>query len=450
VTLNLETFKKNVYRMNSQSLYDTLSKYPLEQILTEVFRVNADEKERVLLNAYEKLAVLCVTNFDKYKVVKYDYLKSIIKKVGDENLQEEFLRLFAKVIMQQESEAICLGLFTEMSDTWDLMYIEQGKYVVGLDYDNKSFLLQDRQDWEEILYMNEMQHKLRVGKISYQTYSKKMADKENKLLIICNDDVVRSRMLCLISQYITPKTIRILPKKWMYHQNIVFYGIREYKPTEYYIDKLNSKRYLLDRKGVTVKFENGCTFKEITFLETLDNNNQTVLLFRLTFPENGETIGFYDISSDVFLTAFSDYKEFSKENALIKNVVLEMYTELTCDFPKTDNPYGALLESENVDWDEEVSRSIFIHYSCEVFKVKEHDEDNLTRKRKAFTQRPHDRIHTTRDLPEGWKTSARARELAEQFNVELKDGETFVSPYKTGLHTIRKEIKRSGRPKLAK
>jgi hypothetical protein len=442
MTLNMESFKRYTYKNDSGELYKKLIKYPLEDILTQVFQIDADEQERILLNLYERLAILCVSNFSRYISVKYDVLKSIIDRIQQDSLHEAFLRLFAKTSAQFDKEAICIGLFTEMSDTWDLMYIEQGKYVVGLDYDNKSFLLIDRPNWSEILYMGEMQYKVKIGRISPQTYSKKLEGKQDHLLRICTDDVIRSRMLCLLSQYITPKTIRILPEVWMTHSVVTFYHIREYMPTEFYVDKLRGRRYILDRKGVRVKFQHGYQFKEIMFLEALNHKNRTVLLFRLTFSDGGQTSGFYDIDMDLFMTAFTDYKDYKKENRLIENLVLEMYTELVCDFPKDDNTIDCLMEDDDVDYDLIYRDSKNIHYSCEIYKDYENTGEH-TGKRRKFTQKPHERIHTTRELPQGWKTSEKAKQLAELHNIELKEGETFVSSYEVGKHSVREEIKRT-------
>jgi hypothetical protein len=454
LTLSLETYKKFIYSTTAKENLSKIEKYSLADVLAEVFRIEIEETERPLLNEYEKLAILNWSDPIAYANSKYRHLQKVIEKIELNGWQASFLRLFSGLFQDYTSrdlDGIYEFLFTELSDTWDLLYIKQGKYVVGIDYDQKTFLLQDRTSWSDLLYFYEQQYKYGVNRQTKASYIKNIGsyEKEQFYIRICDEDIFRSKMLCLLARYITPKSIGILPKVWLSHKQISLYETREFKPTEYYISLLQNRRYLLDRKGVKVSFQNGTVFEHLIFLEVLNHKNRTVLLFKYKLPmDDGESVGVYDIDANKFFTVYSDSsdREVRWYNEKFKNFILEVYTELTCDFDKGDSNNCLILDTD-ADFSLINDADNFLLYSCDIYTPPVVEEGSKLGTKKGSHQRPHDRMHATRDLPKGWKTSERAKKLAAEFNVKLNEGETFVSPYKVGLTSVRTEVKRSvGRP----
>lgn len=448
MAINLERYKTGIFKEGIKETIGYILDHDLSDLLAEIFHIPlGDKDERRILNEYEKLVVLCKKDPEGYANKKYKLLTKIIEFVITNELQAPFLRIFARIYRRQNRAGLYKFLFREISDTWELMYIEKGKYVVGLDYDNKTFLLQDRLCWDEHLWFMDQQYKLMAGRITYPMFLKKLGlEKLKRFKWIAEEDVRRSRIICLMAEFITPKTLSILPDNWMNHEYVEYMDVREYMPTSFYKDKLLKRRYKLDRKGVIVRFQKNSLLDEILFLETIDHKQRPVVLFRFKFPTlDGYTVGYYHLTKKLFITVYSEggHPVATKLNNKLCNFILEVYTELTCDFMKTDLD-TCLLEDPEVDSETVNNSDKNIYYSCEIYSPR---STRTSTKRKKFTQKPHKRMYTIRTLPEGWKVSERAKKLAESYGIELAEGETFVLPYEVGVTRVRSEIKKKGRPK---
>lgn len=239
--------------------------------------------------------------------------------------------------------------------------------------------------------------------------------------------------------FLNERTKNIHPKNW-FPQAIKSKSTeypRQWKETKFYKEQIkNNRKYMLDKKGVKILFENAGMFKEVLLIEDVKKDKGIILLFQLSTNE-GSTIGYFSLNDGIFFTPF----KYSDEGGIeihdkIENFILELYTEIVVGLEKDRKRFYALKEVEDITYINPYRETqLYIQY--QLFDEK---NDGISGK-SGYTVKPHERKFAIRKLRAGQQASDEALERAKEYGIDLPNGYTFVKSYKVGgIKEVRKEI----------
>ncbi|MFW6015225.1 MAG: hypothetical protein ACOCRK_02160 [bacterium] len=320
-------------------------------------------------------------------------------------------------------------------------------YLVGLSNNNEPIYLEEPFPNLELitqeLYEKERNKKL-TGK-DWQKAKKQLAihniDFSNKSeflnlhyeeSIICNN---RFHLAPFLDEELVP----------LFHSDDVEVYIKElnlrhWKETSFYKEKLKKRRYLLCNDGVFGIYINANRIKAIYFREVLKNNNIILLYQVISYNNKIIDIGWYNPKECVFISSLkaADTNNKSLLNEIVadvENFILENYYHLTCDV-EIDRKRAFALQTVDDFKDMRYPNNIGVVFNLTETKksTNKNKESRSYIRNKELYSISKKVMHHTRKLPAGWHASDEAIAKAEALGIELREGETFVSPFEKKVY----------------
>lgn len=203
---------------------------------------------------------------------------------------------------------------------------------------------------------------------------------------------------------------------------------RRWKETDYYLEKLKYRNYMLPAAGVTAMYTNAGDIKEIHYQEVF-YNDEIVLLYRVTSETNGQHSGYFHTKSQYF---YSIYQGTDREDwhDNIKNFVLENYMILTCDYEIDRKKNYAIRQVDRFEREFHYPDQPLVIYNYKHKEVKSSVSGTASRIRKYVKEDYQEEIITRsgyiRRLPLGQCASEEATQYAAELGLVLPAGRTFV------------------------
>jgi hypothetical protein len=430
------------------------------RVVKSIFELNSElgSNFSYILNHCEKTLILLFNlELRDYGTSKVNLIENTYKRIIHNGLEKELLHALYYCYLQISNKRDVRffdNMFRELSDLWDFFFFEDGKYLIGVD--GRNHITIDRPFYSDsIKYMDweyRYKHKLLPEQISAKVIRQMLSENIDSKM---SYDVNVSKAICITAIAINNNTSSIIPTSWEIQKEKVdgrkkvFLDFIEDEqdgdrlsdsitllvpkgPKEGYAKRLATRNKRIVPKGVKI-FLDGPVFVEwIEFKESLGYNNTPMVVFNAkVLGRTFSFIGIIDILKGKILHTISD-SDRSMASSSLEDLVMEMYTLLTCDdcgiqsrlFPMTEyNPYR-------------VDR---IWY--EIDMPSTHSTVLSRLHKSGATQIPHERTYAVRKLPEKWKTSERAKSNALKYGIVLKEGETFVPPYFVGRENVTEELK---------
>lgn len=201
---------------------------------------------------------------------------------------------------------------------------------------------------------------------------------------------------------------------------------RQWKPTEFYLAKLQRRNYMLPASGIEASYYNAGDILKIYFQEVF-YHDEIVLLYKVTTAYNGQYSGYFHTKSQYF---YSIYKGTDKEiwHEEIKNFILENYMILTCDYEIDRKKNMAIRQVDHFQNEFHFPDQPLAMFSYQS-KISK-DEKNSTRARKYTKEEYQEEMITRcgyiRRLPVGQHASEEAIQHATELGLDLPAGKTFV------------------------
>lgn len=211
---------------------------------------------------------------------------------------------------------------------------------------------------------------------------------------------------------------------------------RRWKTTDFYMEKLSHRNYMLPATGITAQFINAGDIQRIYFTEIF-RDEEIVLLYRVSTNHNGEYSGFYHTKSKAFYSIY-EHTNCPEWHENVKNFILENYMILTCDYEIDRKKNYAIRQVE--DFKNEFH---FPYQPLAVYNyIKKEMPDNKTKTRSReckynkaeYYEEVRTRSGYIRRLPQNQHASEDAVQYAAQLGLELPSGKTFVRSHEFRVH----------------
>ncbi|RPK19997.1 hypothetical protein [Paenibacillus xylanexedens] len=440
--LTKDELRKSRCRNGAHGTIARVENYTPEDIIINTYLHTDNEVALELAKKYEYMLLTAKLQPKKYIKERDNLFLDLAKWIHDNKLYREWVD-FVYFVHSRGSrliEILSSAYMSEMMESWNYLTGYDGTNIIGLTSQNELIIAPEYYgDWD--IELHEMYKKLEKNKISKEKYAefffgpngqKNFSTERNESLA----DIAIFGMI----PYINERTTNIVPKDFYPHAEADrLTPARKWKPTEFYKEQLQSRKYLIDRKGIKLYLKNAGNWSEAMLMEDVTKSGQIVMLYRLSNPE-GSTYGFYNLQDDYFFSCYK-YSDGPQLHLEIENLILELYTEVVCGLEiDVKRAYG-IQEVEDISNTEgHRSTRLFVQYQQYNEKT---DSAELKGKRKGgHTQRPHERRYALRKLSGNRVASDEAIERAKELGIELQEGYTFVQSYSVGgLKDIRKEIK---------
>ncbi|MEO2202322.1 hypothetical protein ABGV42_01045 [Paenibacillus pabuli] len=429
-----------IVEMGAEAQKLKIERFQAEEIILNSYIHTDNDTAKDLLHRYEKLILLCRINYNAYKKHRRSAHLELVKYIEENNYRRQWVELCHVINNNIKRDSLIDILVSEMMETWMSFTWDRDTFIVGLTKDNTEWIERPQYygDYDNEFYQTTID--FNNGKIKAEKYVERTRE-----LYLNNWDTQRNEqsytvtlihMIALLNQ----RTMNIYPKEWVGHFTNTPEKLRLYKDTSVYKDLLATERkYIIDRKGVTVRLKNAGKYREVLFMEDLTYDGRLVMLYKMTDLYGDSTMGYFFPNTGEFFCGYkyagADFLAEDHAHNIFENFILELYCDLTCDLPKDRKRIYAIKEVEDLYDPALNDTNIYVQY--EVYSPSRESEG---KSRKGGKQRSHQRIYTTRKLPEGRKASEDAIERAKEYGIDLQDGETFVRPYWVGINQVRKEI----------
>lgn len=422
-----------------------VEKYTPEEIIVNSYVHTENEVAYELTKRIEYMLLLAKTQPEIYKKRVDELLLKISDWIKENGYYREWVDFiyFMNVSKYSEKTTLIDAYLSIMMDIWNYLTDYKPENIYGLTSGDQLLICDELYgDWDKKLVSI---HK----ELDKNPHSKKSKDKlrdfmnskeYSQLNMIEKNENMTDINIFEMIPFINERTKDIFPQKWFPLAETKYYKKpRQWKPTEFYKEQLQKRKYILDRKGVKVYLKNAGRFTEIFFKEDVTKDRKIAMLYRLTVPE-GSFMGYYHLQDQNF---FSPYKQSSEKsiNYEIENFVLELYTEIVCGLEKDRKRIYAIMEVDDIDNIPDY-RDTHVYVQYQLYN-KETDREELNGHKRGFKQKAHERSHSIRKLKEGFQASEEAIIRAQEMGIELQEGYTYVKNYSVGVtkDDIRTEIK---------
>lgn len=237
-----------------------------------------------------------------------------------------------------------------------------------------------------------------------------------------------------MATYVNEYTVDMLPDKPLIENtpNMWSWWPKPISPkytTEFLKDTLHHRRRTLPANGALLQFDACQLIQEIKLKETC-RDNEIVCLYKIV-TKFGDLAGYYNTSTEWFYI-LTDRAQFPELVDSVTNLILWLYTSLTCDLPDV-LPTDASFRSSFVTHADAPFgiRCLMIGGKPRDYRKKGNGDDEPLR---VFDKSKYDASSKNingfiRHLPAGQKASERAILIAESYGYELKSDETYVTPF---------------------
>lgn len=245
---------------------------------------------------------------------------------------------------------------------------------------------------------------------------------------------IHDNNIFVMAPYITEKETDIVLKVSYQHHVPKF--PRQWKTTDFYIEKLSRRNYMLPTSGITAQFANAGDIQEIRFAEVF-KNEEIVLLYRVSTFHNGEYSGFYHTKSRVFYSIY-EHTNCREWHENVKNFILENYMILTCDYEIDRKKNYAIRQVDTFKNEFHYPYQPLVIYNY----IKQETPDNkqeIERKKCRYNKEEYYEEVCTRSgyirrLPQNHHASEKAVQYAASLGLELPSGKTFVRSHEFLIH----------------
>ena len=201
---------------------------------------------------------------------------------------------------------------------------------------------------------------------------------------------------------------------------------RQWKSTDFYLEKLKHRNYLLPSSGIEAIYCNAGDIQKIYYQEVY-YHNEIVLLYKVTTLNNGEYSGYFHTISQYF---YSIYKGSDRDiwNDKIKNFILENYMILTCayDIDRKKNFAIRQVESFHKEFHYPDQPLVVFNYSRTLGKTLADCSQKRKYVKEDYQEEMITRCGYIRRLPVGQHASEEAIQHAIALGLELPEGRTYV------------------------
>jgi hypothetical protein len=428
-----------VLNNSAYEIRDQIKDFTPDQLAFSMQLTSDDANATKLVRWYERLILLCSMDFKRYYKIKLEEHIKIADFIEKNDLYHCWAELIPYIAQHSDTDKFVnmplVALLSELGDTWLVFSKENGTMVCGITRDGKSLLTTKDRYYGWADKASELAYKLEQGKISDATFRKKLPSVLHKdAIAIEQDERAVNRTIFNFIPYINEKTYKVLPQNWVDHNNFTVYPVRPYfsNGDAEFVKMLIARKYMLSSKGVLARLKNAGNIRDMFFMEDLTSSGMFYVIYKVTFLDGKETCGFIIPSIPAYSCGFQD--EHNRDAIIM--LALEIYCDLTCDFPKEIKRKYALKE---VDTFEDISLN-----STNLYVI--YEEDDKTKENKGGTrlgtpQKRHHRSQSVRKLAEGKEVSEIAKQRALEHGIVLQPGETYVRPYFAGGSAkVRKEI----------
>jgi hypothetical protein len=447
--LNSSQRYETIMRKNGRETLAIIENYTTEQLTTSLY-LHSDNKDAMkLLHWYERLILLCKHDFERYQVVRIEEHQKIIQFITENKLCNIWAGLIDYISINGDSSRYnpetdkiditrnpaLIALDSEIGDTWITITKDRPTIVYGVKRDGSGFLECTDPYYGVFDNLIELEYKYIMKKISLQKYQsqlKQMAT--SSVQDKGTEESLFNKLVYNLIPFYNEKTSVALPTKWIPHHIYNFKDIRQYHPDTVYLDMLHSRKNTLNSDGVVCTFKNAGSIKSLFLIEDMTDSGEFYLLFKVTTVEGYETSGRFMPHNESIFCGFSS-NGYEWNLGVLVFLMLEVYADLTCEFPKERKRLYALKEVNDLDDPTLNSTNLYVKYES-----YEPPSESDSGRRKA-TQKPHKRKMATRKLASGRNPSQKAIDEAKAHGIELEPGKTFVRPYWVGTNRIRNEIK---------
>lgn len=228
--------------------------------------------------------------------------------------------------------------------------------------------------------------------------------------------------------YISDRTEHIVLQTPYQHNKPEF--PRQWRNTEWYLNNLQFRNYLLPTSGIHARYVNAGDIAEIFFQEVM-KNEEIVLLYRVVTKDNGEYSGYYRTASHTFYSPFlhSNCEEWHRN---IENFILENYMMLTCDYLVDKKKNYAMRQVDSFEKEFYFPYQPLVTYSYKASrgrKAKDGQERHRRFVKEEYRLEIMMRSGHLRRLPERQQASEKAVQNAINFGISLPPGMTFVNSH---------------------
>jgi hypothetical protein len=438
----LKPEKITEYRLQSggYGVLDALKNIDIDKLIFTLYLPIKDEDTKHLVYFFEQQLLLAKLDKNKFLKTRHKKIKEIGRWIKENNKYQLFADFSMYIyrnydINDNAKSPVMVAYVTTLMDTW-VNLAPFGKLFYGLDNGNPLFTNEPYGAYDVPFYeVWEQIKKLPKGSpLARKLLDKTLMDELKIEYIRSNERNITNTMYTMIGLINSDNADFIYPfQNWIDHTLLIRDFPRQYKVTDFWLDLLDKRSFLLNSNGVIVECMNcGKFFKEIRFKEEFLNDG-LIVLFRVTDINQGKhTIGFIDLRKRFTYSVFKNAID-TKSGQCIHdefiNFVLEIYCDLTCEYEKDDNENEAIalrrLKSlKDVGTLNEWQPAIYC-YAKEQFESKgEH---------RQVSQKV---LHHVDAFIRKANASEEAKANARHYGLILPQGYTFVRPHLRGRGKI--------------
>lgn len=438
-----EELRKSRCRNGALVTISKVENHTPEEIIINSYLHTDNPVAMELAKKYEYMLLTAKMKPEVYKKKRDELMSDLGAWVRDNGHYREWVD-FVYFVHSKSGRMVHIlasAYISEIMESWNYISGNNGHHIIGLTAENEPIIVPEYYgDWD--IPLHEMHRKYEKGKISMKAYHEFMQTPQAARLSEqeANESLLDIAVLGMVP-YINERTRNVYPKVFFPHANITNFRFpRRWKPTEFYVERLRMRKYLLDKKGIKIYLKNAGSWTEVLLMETITKAGQIAMLYRLSNSE-GSTYGFYHIQDEYFFSCYK-YSDGPEVHYSIENLILELYTEVACGLEIDVKRAYSIKEVEDIS-DTSALRQTHLFVQYQRYNEKTDDTELKGKRRGGHTQKPHERGPATRKLTGNRTASEEAIERAKEMGIELQEGYTFVKSYSVGgLKEIRKEAKK--------
>lgn len=440
---NVSDKKEHLKSMKSL-IINTTESLSTEEFIASMY-INIPKESKWISDKIEKILLLSKINKKKFEEEFENYIASLVYDINKKSYKDFYkyiYSVFGNILSNKNVivSTLYLSLFMEIVNQLS----PNTKSIWGFKSEDGSPIYKDEPyqilDKISTFLLKKKTPRIRdIELLKYASMDEINTSSTTLVETLINKERIYSNLINMICGVLNEEEQELYPPQNKFAYNKIKPKIRVWKSTEELEHILDDKRYKLPSNGVKCILRNnpdiaGLFLKEKMFDEFL------VVIFNITHTDGNESIGMY-------IKDLNFYFDISLANSItspsnFKNIILEVYARLTTDL---DENYRRLSAIKIVDDIENPSGYYMQQPLMKVLakNIKTKNENGKIEKHIMYTSfNKEDYIAIIKDitpfirkLPKGKKASDRAKKLALKYGYELKEGETFVSPFKKKVNT---------------
>lgn len=444
-TIGEKKIRKNRTKGTAFEILRLMKRLSLSELLSNIYVQTEDPFALELIKKYESQLILAhehpdsfIRNLHTFYVNMAHYIK---KQRGYRTFLSFCYFIFTSLSSRQKQEFPDDIKYNDALNCYYDILLQQINYfthhpkvLYGLRSDDRLLLKEEPYPYLDVAMMEMMESRESNTIDNALKYMRRhglsIYTKEDFVRFHANDQLI-TNMILIMAPLLNEHTEQINTHRYYpVAEGICF--LQPVMDTHYYKKWLRKKQFFLPINGLRATYMNSADIDEVYYQEVWVDN-RIILLFKVT-TKQGDFSGFYDNAIEFFFSPWENSKNGIHFHELIENFILENYCLLTIEpetlFQMPEWKYRIYQQETIPSLPIKKIPTVTFYLPSKGTASKENTTHYRVFDRSQLQSITKSIAPFIRQLPSGAKASEEAIERAKQYHYILREGETFVRPFK--------------------